>query len=68
MDADAVIVTLGLNLTIEDETRDRATIELPGKQMDLVTSIREVCVLMPNCCVLEKGGRERQGEMFLLEC
>jgi hypothetical protein len=40
--ADVVIMTLGLNKTLENEFLDRPSIELPGHQAALVAAVRKV--------------------------
>nr|XP_023904908.1 probable beta-D-xylosidase 6 [Quercus suber]POE44902.1 putative beta-d-xylosidase 6 [Quercus suber] len=38
-EADAVVVVAGLDLSQEDEERDRTSLLLPGKQMDLISAV-----------------------------
>jgi beta-glucosidase len=54
-DADAVIVTLGLDQNLEREGHDRAELALPGKQATLVERLR-AATSAPLVGVLIKGG------------
>lgn len=53
--ADIVVLIAGLNLTVEAEERDRMSLLLPGKQMDLIHSIASV-TKKPLVLVLMGGG------------
>jgi hypothetical protein len=53
--ADIVVLVAGLNLTEESEDRDRVSLLLPGKQMDLINSVASV-TKKPIVLVLLGGG------------
>lgn len=54
-EADVVIVVAGLNQTEETEDRDRVSLLLPGKQMELINGIVDVSK-KPLVLVLMGGG------------
>ena len=64
----SVIIGLGLNQTIESESRDRETIELPGDQMELVQYIYDFTSKqsrkIPIICVLIHGGTLALGTAY----
>eukprot|EP00268_Persea_americana_P066907 TRINITY_DN9157_c0_g1_i1.p1 TRINITY_DN9157_c0_g1~~TRINITY_DN9157_c0_g1_i1.p1 ORF type:complete len:794 (-),score=128.40 TRINITY_DN9157_c0_g1_i1:89-2470(-) len=53
--ADIVVVVAGLDLTQETEDHDRTSLLLPGRQMDLISSITRVCK-KPLVLILMGGG------------
>lgn len=54
--ADAIVVTLGLDQTIEREGLDRSTLDLPGLQYALVSYLRKEHPSAKLVCVLIHGG------------
>lgn len=53
--ADIVVVVAGLDLTQETEDHDRTSLLLPGRQMDLISSVARVCK-KPMVLILMGGG------------
>ncbi|KAG7966629.1 hypothetical protein I3843_08G058400 [Carya illinoinensis] len=54
-EADAVVVVAGLDLSQEDEGRDRASLLLPGRQMDLISAV-SIASEKPIILILLGGG------------
>lgn len=55
IEADAVVVVAGLDLSQEDEGRDRVSLLLPGRQMDLITAVSSASE-RPIILILLAGG------------
>lgn len=54
--SDAVILVLGINLKIEEEMTDRENITLPGRQEDLIKTVKQAAESKPVVLVLINGG------------
>ncbi|XP_065196530.1 uncharacterized protein LOC135828022 [Sycon ciliatum] len=61
--SDAIVLVLGLDLVQEREGHDRATIELPGHQNDLFTTLRHAYPHTPLVVVLVHGGTMALGNI-----